>query len=240
MAMIRATWFGDECWKQLGGGANPWDSIAYDPELDLVYVGTGNASPHSRYYRSNNEGDNLFVCSIVALHAEDGSYAWHYQMNPGEEWDWTCTSSIITADLDDRRQAAQGADAGAEERVLLRARPRDRRVHQRQEPRDAELERRLRRQRPADHQRGGALRLRSGAGHAGAGRGAQLVPDGLQPAHRAGLFPGLPVGLRLRAGAQLDAAADALEQRLGRLHRRGGGQARRRCRRRPTRSRRPG
>ncbi|MEO6389320.1 MAG: PQQ-dependent dehydrogenase, methanol/ethanol family [Croceibacterium sp.] len=99
MAMVRATWSENGLWKTLGGGANPWDSIAYDPELDLVYVGTGNSSPHTRFYRSNNEGDNLFVCSIVALHASDGSYAWHYQLVPGEEWDWTCTSSIITANL---------------------------------------------------------------------------------------------------------------------------------------------
>ena len=98
MDWVRATWFGDKYW-QLGGGANPWDSIAYDPEFDLVYVGTGNASPHSRYYRSANQGDNLFVCSIVALHAGTGEYAWHYQMNPGEEWDWTCTQSMISADL---------------------------------------------------------------------------------------------------------------------------------------------
>jgi len=99
MNWVRATWSETGLWKQLGGGANPWDSIAYDPELDLVYVGTGNSSPHSRFYRSNGEGDNLFVCSIVALHGKDGTYAWHYQMVPGEEWDWTCTSSIITADL---------------------------------------------------------------------------------------------------------------------------------------------
>ena len=99
MAMIRPTWSENGLWKQLGGGANPWDSIAYDPELDLIYVGTGNASPHSRFYRSENTGDNLFVCSIVALRGKDGSYAWHYQMNPGEEWDWTCTSSIVAADL---------------------------------------------------------------------------------------------------------------------------------------------
>jgi len=98
MPMIRATWFGDKYW-QLGGGGNPWDSIAYDPALDLVYVGTGNSTPHTRFYRSDDKGDNLFVCSIVALHAEDGSYAWHYQMVPGEEWDYTCTSSIIGADL---------------------------------------------------------------------------------------------------------------------------------------------
>jgi quinohemoprotein ethanol dehydrogenase len=100
MDWVRATWSEDGLWKQLGGGANPWDSIAYDPELELVYVGTGNGTPHSRHYRSANQGDNLFVCSIVALHAETGEYAWHYQMNPGEEWDWTCTQSMISADLE--------------------------------------------------------------------------------------------------------------------------------------------
>jgi len=99
MPMIAKTWFGTG-WQQLGGGANPWDSITYDPELDLVYVGTGNATPHARFYRSDNQGDNLFVCSIVALKGATGEYAWHYQMNPGEEWDWTCTASIITADLE--------------------------------------------------------------------------------------------------------------------------------------------
>ncbi|GAA0268702.1 hypothetical protein GCM10009127_05690 [Alteraurantiacibacter aestuarii] len=105
MAMVRQTWSEEGMWKTLGGGANPWDSIAYDPELNLVYVGTGNSVPHARFYRSNNEGDNLFVCSIVALDATTGAYRWHYQMNPGEEWDWTCTSSIISADLEiDGRQ----------------------------------------------------------------------------------------------------------------------------------------
>ena len=99
MPMIRKTWSDEGLWKELGGGANPWDSIAYDPKLKLVYVGTGNSSPHTQFYRSPGGGDNLFVCSIVALHAEDGSYAWHYQMIPGEEWDYTCTSSIVSADL---------------------------------------------------------------------------------------------------------------------------------------------
>jgi quinohemoprotein ethanol dehydrogenase len=99
-AMMRATWSDEGMWRELGGGANPWDAIAYDPDLNLVYVGTGNSVPHARYYRSNNEGDNLFVCSIVALDADSGEYRWHYQMNPGEEWDWTCTASMISADLE--------------------------------------------------------------------------------------------------------------------------------------------
>jgi len=99
METVRATWFGDNYWE-LGGGANPWDAIAYDPKLNIVYVGTGNATPHARYYRSQNKGDNLFVCSIVALDATTGEYRWHYQMNPGEEWDWTCTQSMISADVE--------------------------------------------------------------------------------------------------------------------------------------------
>ena len=98
-AMMRATWADTGLWRELGGGANPWDTIGYDPALNLVYVGTGNSVPHARFYRSNNEGDNLFVCSIVALDATTGEYRWHYQMNPGEEWDWTCTQSMVQADL---------------------------------------------------------------------------------------------------------------------------------------------
>ena len=111
-AMMRATWADEGLWRQLGGGANPWDAIAYDPDLNLVYVGTGNSVPHSRFYRSNEEGDNLFVCSIVALDATSGEYRWHYQMNPGEEWDWTCTASMISADL---------TIDGVERQVLMQA-----------------------------------------------------------------------------------------------------------------------
>jgi quinohemoprotein ethanol dehydrogenase len=99
MPMIRKTWSEDGMWKDLGGGANAWDSIAYDPKLDLVYVGTGNGSPLSWKYRSKSTGDNLFICSIVALHGKDGSYAWHYQMVPEEDWDYTCTSSIVSATI---------------------------------------------------------------------------------------------------------------------------------------------
>lgn len=100
MPMVRETWSDDGMWTELGGGANAWDSIAYDPELDLVYIGTGNGSPLAWQHRSNSEGDNLFICSIVALNASDGSYAWHYQMVPEEDWDYTCTSSIVSADLE--------------------------------------------------------------------------------------------------------------------------------------------
>ena len=100
MDMIRKTWNPDAGnWKELGGGANPWDSITYDPKLNLVYVGTGNGSSNSWYHRSGSKGDNLFVCSIVALDATTGKYKWHYQEVPEEDWDYTCTSTITLADL---------------------------------------------------------------------------------------------------------------------------------------------
>jgi quinohemoprotein ethanol dehydrogenase len=89
----------DGLWKTLGGGANPWDSISYDPKLNLVYVGTGNGSSNSWHYRSGGKGDNLFVCSIVAIDATTGNYKWHYQEVPEEDWDYTCTSTITVATL---------------------------------------------------------------------------------------------------------------------------------------------
>ena len=96
MAMAAKTWHGE--WWGLGGGA-PWDSITYDPKLKLVYFGTGNGAPLVQQYRSPGGGDNLFLCSVVALNAQTGKYAWHYQEVPGEEWDYDCTQSLIQADL---------------------------------------------------------------------------------------------------------------------------------------------
>lgn len=97
MEMAAKTWSGD--WWDRGGGGTVWDSIVYDPELDLVYLGVGNGGPWVREYRSPGGGDNLFLSSIVALHAKTGKYAWHYQTTPGDEWDFTATQSMILADL---------------------------------------------------------------------------------------------------------------------------------------------
>jgi len=91
------TWSGE--WWKLGGGGTVWDSMAYDPELDLLYVGVGNGSPWNHMIRSAGKGDNLFLASIVALDPDDGSYVWHYQTSPGESWDHTATQHIIVADL---------------------------------------------------------------------------------------------------------------------------------------------
>lgn len=91
------TWSGE--WWALGGGGTVWDSMSYDPELDLLYIGVGNGSPWNHSLRSEGQGDNLFLTSIVALDPDDGSYRWHYQTSPGETWDHTATQQMILADL---------------------------------------------------------------------------------------------------------------------------------------------
>jgi quinohemoprotein ethanol dehydrogenase len=99
MKMAAATWRG-EWWKLGGGGGTVWDSMAYDPELDLLYFGVGNGTPWNQEIRSPGGGDNLFLSSIVAVRPDTGEYVWHYQTTPGESWDYTATQSIILADLE--------------------------------------------------------------------------------------------------------------------------------------------
>jgi quinohemoprotein ethanol dehydrogenase len=82
-----------------GGGGAPWDSMAFDPELDLLYIGTGNGGPWNRNKRSPAGGDNLYLASIVALNPDTGEYVWHYQETPGDNWDYTSTQSIILTDI---------------------------------------------------------------------------------------------------------------------------------------------
>lgn len=97
MEMAAKTWTG-EWWKH-GGGGNAWHAITYDAELDTVYIGTGNGSPWNRKVRSPDGGDNLFLCSIVALDPDTGAYRWHYQTTPGESWDFNSNMDIVLADL---------------------------------------------------------------------------------------------------------------------------------------------
>jgi quinohemoprotein ethanol dehydrogenase len=92
------TWTGE--WWKMGGGGTVWDSLAYDPELDLLYVGTGNGSPWNREIRSPGGGDNLYLSSILALRPDTGELAWHYQTTPGDTWDFTATQHMILADLE--------------------------------------------------------------------------------------------------------------------------------------------
>jgi quinohemoprotein ethanol dehydrogenase len=97
MERAAQTWTGE--WWGGGGGGTVWDSMAYDPELDTLYVGTGNGSPWARSIRSPGGGDNLFLSSILAIDPDDGRLKWHYQVTPADNWDYTATQHIVLADL---------------------------------------------------------------------------------------------------------------------------------------------
>lgn len=96
--MIAKTWTG-QWWKNGKGGGTAWDSFAFDPELNLLYIGVGNGSTWNHKIRSPEGGDNLFVAAIVAVNADSGEYVWHYQTTPGDTWDFTATQHMILADL---------------------------------------------------------------------------------------------------------------------------------------------
>jgi quinohemoprotein ethanol dehydrogenase len=91
------TWHGQ--WWIAGGGGTVWDSIVYDPALDLIYAGTGNGTAWYRDLRSPGGGDNLYLASILAFRASNGELVWHYQVTPGENWDYDATQPLMLADL---------------------------------------------------------------------------------------------------------------------------------------------
>src|SRR5579883_2038358 len=97
MEKAAKTWTGE--WWKYGGGGTVWDSLAYDPELDLLYAGTGNGSPWNWKVRSPGGGDNLYLSSIVALKPDTGELVWHYQTTPGDSWDYTAVQQMILTTL---------------------------------------------------------------------------------------------------------------------------------------------
>jgi quinohemoprotein ethanol dehydrogenase len=97
MLAAAKTWTG-EWWKH-GGGGTAWNAITYDPKFNRIYIGTGNGAPWNQKIRSPGGGDNWFVCSIVAVDATTGKYVWHYQINPGETWDYNAAMDITLARL---------------------------------------------------------------------------------------------------------------------------------------------
>ncbi|TNE59174.1 MAG: PQQ-dependent dehydrogenase, methanol/ethanol family, partial [Sphingomonadales bacterium] len=98
-AMERAaeTWAGE--WWEFGGGATVWDSITFDPVTNLVYFGTANAEPWNPNVNDRGTGDALYSASIVAVHADTGEYAWHFQETPEDRWDFDSNSQITVANL---------------------------------------------------------------------------------------------------------------------------------------------
>ena len=99
MEMASKTWDPNSAWET-GVGGTVWGESAYDPTLNLLYIGTGNSTPYPIWFRSPSGGDNLFLSSIIAINPDNGKMVWHYQTTPAEIWDYTATQNIVLADVD--------------------------------------------------------------------------------------------------------------------------------------------
>jgi alcohol dehydrogenase (cytochrome c) len=78
------------------GGGMTWQPITYDPELNLIFVTTGNPQPVIAH--KNRPGDNLFTGSVVAVNADTGKMAWHFQSSPHDTHDWDSTQTAVLID----------------------------------------------------------------------------------------------------------------------------------------------
>ena len=100
MEAAAKTWAGN--WWEQGGGGSLWDGMAYDPEENLLYFGTGNGTVWSAQVRNGGEAtplDNLYIASIVAVDADTGRLKWYYQCTPGDRWDYDAIQALVLADV---------------------------------------------------------------------------------------------------------------------------------------------
>src|SRR6516225_158685 len=106
-----ATW--DPEGLKMGGGGSVWDGMSYDPDLDLLYVGNGNAGPWSADARKQSKDrDNLYACSVVAVKPDTGKLVWYFQMVPGDDWDYDSVQQLLLADIN---------VAGQQRKVIMQA-----------------------------------------------------------------------------------------------------------------------
>jgi PQQ-dependent dehydrogenase (methanol/ethanol family) len=101
MEAASKTWTGE--WWKMGGGGSMWDGMAYDPDENLLYIGTGNGTVWSSDVRNGGREkthlDNLYIASILAINADNGQLKWHYQCTPGDEWDYDAIQHLLLADI---------------------------------------------------------------------------------------------------------------------------------------------
>jgi quinohemoprotein ethanol dehydrogenase len=187
MAKAAKTWDPSGKYWEAGGGGTAWDTLTFDPQLNLMYVGTGNGSPWARSKRSPAGGDNLYLASIVALNPDTGAYVWHYQETPGDNWDYTSTQPMILADLKIGGQPRKVILHAPKNGFFLRDRPHEREAHLGQELRRGELGHRLRYERPAHRDGRGPLDGQALRQHSRPVRRPQLAIDVVQSADRARL-----------------------------------------------------
>jgi alcohol dehydrogenase (cytochrome c) len=102
------TWGGNDSWKT---GAGPtWVTGSYDPELNLLYWGTGNPGPD--WNGDVRPGDNLYTCCVLALDPSTGKMKWHFQFTPHDVHDWDACQIPVLVD---------GVFGGKERKLLVMA-----------------------------------------------------------------------------------------------------------------------
>ena len=97
------TWSGD-LWKT--GGAAPWLGGTYDPDTDLIFMGTGNPAPWNSHL---SPGDNLYSSSRLAIDPDTGKIVWHFQTTPHDGWDFDGVNELIAFDYKDGRKKVKAA-----------------------------------------------------------------------------------------------------------------------------------
>ncbi len=98
MRRAAATWSTEG--MKMGGGGTVWDGMAYDPEANLFYVGTGNAGPWPQDARQQGKDKvNLYAASVLAVNPDTGKLVWYFQMVPGDEWDFDSVQQLLLADV---------------------------------------------------------------------------------------------------------------------------------------------
>jgi alcohol dehydrogenase (cytochrome c) len=90
------TWPNEEAMKH--GGGMTWQPVTYDPELNTIYVATGNPQPVIAH--ANRAGDNLFTASVVALDVDTGQMKWYFQSSPHDTHDWDSTQTPVLFDAE--------------------------------------------------------------------------------------------------------------------------------------------
>jgi alcohol dehydrogenase (cytochrome c) len=96
------TWPNSDAWAR--GGGTTWITGTYDPELDLLYWGTGNPGPD--FDATARPGANLYTNSVLAIDPDDGTIRWHYQFTPNDVWDFDGVNENILFDRDGRKLLA--------------------------------------------------------------------------------------------------------------------------------------
>ena len=161
MKKAAATWTGE--WWKLGGGGAVWDGIAYDPEADLIYVGTGNAGPWPEELARSRKART--TCTSAPSSRVQAGHRRVEVVFPDGARRLLGFRQRAAADAGrhhHQRAAAQGDHAGQQERLLLRDRPRHRPVHLRPAVREGHLGQRARsKHRTAHRESRSALRRRA-------------------------------------------------------------------------------